>query len=154
MTDGEVESGAGEEEIPFVSAEPNPFWKENAEKLVRESISSIEDTARQFVVITSLLQGIYFHAITFSDLRAWSGYSLLIYVAPLFFWLLSLIFAVLVFFRRTFDTNINSSQRSKETFEKIVKEKCRLVQVSGIALILSFVALLLAFLHYLGLIFA
>lgn len=154
MTEGEVESGAGEEEIPFVPAEPNPFWKENAEKIVGESISAIEATARQFVLITSLLQGIYFHAITFSDLRAWSGYSLLIYVAPLFFWLLSLIFAVLVFFRRTFDTNINSSQRSKETFEKIVKEKCRLVQVSGVALILSFVALLLAFLHYLGLIFA
>ncbi len=154
MTEGDVESGAGEEEIPFVSAEPNPFWKENAEKIVGESISAIEGTARQFVLITSLLQGIYFHAITFSDLRAWSGYSLLIYAAPLFFWLLSLIFAVLVFFRRTFDTNINSSQRSKETFEKIVKEKCRLVQVSGIALILSFVALLLAFLYYLGLVFA
>ncbi len=142
------------EEIPVIPVEPNPFWKENAEKLVGESISSIEGTARQFVLITSLLQGIYFHAITFSDLRAWSGYSLLIYAAPLFFWLLSLIFAVLVFFRRTFDTNINSSQRSKETFEKIVKEKCRLVQVSGIALILSFVALMLAFLHYLGVIFA
>lgn len=143
-----------EEDIPVISVEPNPFWKENAEKLVGESISSIEATARQFVVITSLLQGIYFHAITFSDLRVWSGYSALVYVAPLFFWLLSLIFSVLVFFRRNFETNINSTQRSKETFEIIVKEKCRLVQVSGVALILSFVALLVAILHYMGAIFA
>ncbi len=73
MTEGEIESGAGEEEIPFVSAEPNPFWKKNAEKLVGESISAVEDTAKQFVVVTGLLQGIYFHAIAFSDMKDQKG---------------------------------------------------------------------------------
>ncbi|MCQ1536117.1 hypothetical protein FTO70_10585 [Methanosarcina sp. KYL-1] len=154
MQEEGTETDVPDEEIPVIPVEPNPFWKQNAEKLVGESISSIEDTARQFVVITSLLQGIYFHAIAFSDLRVWSEYSVLIYVAPLFLWLLSLSFAVLVFFRRNFKTNINSTQISRETFEKIVKEKCWLVQVSGVALIFSFAALLVAFLHYLGLLFA
>ena len=57
MTEREAERGAVEGDIPFVSAEPNPFWKKNAEKIVGESILAVEDTAKQFVTITSLLQG-------------------------------------------------------------------------------------------------
>jgi aminoglycoside/choline kinase family phosphotransferase len=68
MTEGEIESGADDEEIPFISAEPNPFWKKNAEKLVSESIPVVEDTVKQFVAVTGLLQGIYSHAIAFSDI--------------------------------------------------------------------------------------
>ncbi len=83
MTERKVESGAGEGDIPFVPSEPNPFWKKNAEKIVGESISVVEDTAKQFVTITSLLQGIYFHAITFSDIKLAEGHSVLIYLAPL-----------------------------------------------------------------------
>jgi len=141
------------EEIPVVPVEPNPFWKQNAEKLVGESFSSIETTARQFVVITSLLQGIYFHAIAYSDLRIWSEYSILIYVAPLMLWLLSLVFAVMVFFRSMHEININSSKESKKVFHKVLKKKCRLVQFSGFFLIVSFVALTVAVLHYLGVVF-
>jgi hypothetical protein len=69
MTEGEVDSGVVAEDAPFVYSEPNPFWKKNAEKIVGESVSGIEDTAKQFVTITGLLQGIYFHAIAFSDMK-------------------------------------------------------------------------------------
>ncbi|MCC4765527.1 hypothetical protein FXW07_02480 [Methanosarcina sp. DH1] len=150
MTEGEVESGAGEEEIPSFPAEPNPFWKKNAEKLVGESISAVEDTAKQFVVVTGLLQGIYFHAIAFSDIKGAEGYSVLIYLAPLVLWLLSLIFAVMVLFRKKYEININSTRDSKEKFEDMVKIKYRYIRISGFLLILSFVALAVAFLHYLG----
>ena len=142
------------EEIPVIPVEPNPFWKQNAEKLVGESFSSIETTARQFVVITSLLQGIYFHAIAYSDLRIWSEYSILIYVAPLLLWLLSLIFAVMVFFRNMYEININSSENSKKVFHDVLMKKCLFVQISGFFLIFSFVALTVAILHYLGVIFS
>jgi uncharacterized membrane protein len=150
MTEGEIESGADEEEIPFIPAEPNPFWKKNAEKLVGESISVVEDTAKQFVAVTGLLQGIYFHAIAFSDIRQADGYSILIYLAPLVLWLLSMIFAVMVLFRKRYEININSTRDSKEKFEEMVKIKYRYIRISGIFLILSFVALTIAFLHYLG----
>jgi len=150
MTEGEIESGAGEEEIPFVPVEPNPFWKKNAEKLVGESISAVEDTAKQFVVVTGLLQGIYFHAIAFSDIKGAEGYSVLIYLAPLMLWLLSLIFAVMVLFRKRYEININSTRDSKEKFEEMMKIKYRHIRISGFFLILSFVALAIAFLHYLG----
>jgi len=149
MNEGEIESGAGEEEIPFVPVEPNPFWKKNAEKLVVESISAVEDTAKQFVVVTGLLQGIYFHAIAFSDIKGAEGYSVLIYLAPLVLWLLSLIFAVMVLFRKKYELNINSTSNSKKVFEDMVKIKYRYIRISGFFLILSFVALAVAFLQYL-----
>ena len=149
MTEGEIGSGAGEEEIPFVPAEPNPFWKKNAEKLVGESISVVEDTAKQFVVVTGLLQGIYFHAIAFSDIKGASGYSILIYLAPLVLWFLSLVFAVMVLFRKRYEININSTSDSKKKFEEMVKIKYRYIRISGIFLVLSFVALAIAFLYYL-----
>jgi len=138
------------EETPFVPVEPNSFWKQNAEKLVGESISSLEDSAKQFIAITGLLQGIYFHAITFSDVRKESAYSVLIYIAPLLLWLLSLIFAMLVLFRKKYGININSSRDSKETFEKIAKGKYQFIQISSLFLILSFIALIIAVLHYMG----
>lgn len=153
MTEGEVERGADEENIPFVPAEPNTFWKKNAEKLVGESVSVVEDTAKQFVTITGLLQGVYFHAIAFSDIRQAEGYSVLIYLAPLVLWLLSLIFAVLVLFRRRYEINIKSTSDSKEKFEEMVNTKYRYIHISGIFLILSFIALAVAFLHYLGVFF-
>lgn len=150
MTEGEIESGAGEKEIPSFSSELNPFWKKNAEKLVGESISAVEETAKQFVVVTGLLQGIYFHAIAFSDIRRAEWYSVLIYLAPLVLWLLSLIFAVMVLFRKKYEININSTRDSKEKFEDMVKIKYRYIRISGFFLILSFVALAVAFLHYLS----
>lgn len=139
-----------EEEAPVKEAEPNPFWKQNAEKLVGESISSVEDTAKQFVIITGLLEGIYFHAITFSDVKSMEGSSVLIYVAPLVLWLISLIFAVMVLVRKKYGININSSRDSKEKFEKILEGKYQLIRISGLFLILSFVALTIALLEYLG----
>ena len=54
---------------PIVPIEPNPFWLENAQKLVAESVSTIEDVAKQLIVVNSLLEGIYFHAITFSEVK-------------------------------------------------------------------------------------
>lgn len=78
------------------SAEFHPFWKENAEKIVKESISVMEDTVKQFAVISERFQGIYYHAIAFSDIKGAEGYSVLMSLAPLVLWLLSLIFAVMV----------------------------------------------------------
>ena len=151
MNGEESESETDEEEVPvIVLTEPNPFWKQNAEKLVGESISSVEDTAKQFVTITGLLEGIYFHAITFSDVKNVEGISVLIYVAPLVLWLASLIFAVMVLVRKKYGLNINSSRDSKEKFEEILEGKYQLIRISGGFLILSFVALTIAVLHYMG----
>lgn len=153
MTENDNTNETSEEDIPIVHTEPNPFWKQNAEKLVGESISSMEDTAKQFIAITGLLQGIFFHAIAFSDIKYSSSSSGVIYYAsPLLLWFLSLLFAVFVLFRKRYGININSSQDSKEKFEEIVVGKYKLLRISGVFLVLSFAALVLAFLQYLGII--
>ena len=110
----------------------------------------MEDTAKQFVTITGLLEGIYFHAIAFSDVKNVEGISVLIYAAPLVLWLASLIFALMVLVRKKYGININSSRKSKETFEEILEEKYKHIRISSVFLILSFVALIIALLHYMG----
>lgn len=150
MTESEVENEVAADDTPFVPSEPNPFWKKNAEKIVGESVSSIEDTAKQFVAINGILQGIYFHAIAFSDMKNAPFHTVLIYASPLVLWFLSLLFAVLVLFRNKYNININSSEISKKSFEKIVIGKYRLLWISGLFLVLSFAALMIAFLRYLN----
>ena len=135
MIENEVDSKVDAENIHDIPLEPNPFWKKNAEKIIGESISSIEDTAKQFVTISGVLQGIYFHAIAFSDLKNASFHTILIYVTPLVLWFLSLLFAVFVLFRNKYKININSSEISKQCFEKIVVGKYRLLWVSGFFLV-------------------
>lgn len=139
------------DEPPIITPEPNPFWRENAQKLVGESISTIEEVAKQLIAVNSLLEGIYFHAITFSDVKPAiaTTWIAVIYLAPIFLWLMSLVFAVLTLSPNVYKININSSSASKETFEEIVSNKHGMLKVSGFFLIISFVALMVAMGHYL-----
>ena len=116
-----------------------------------ESISTIEDVAKQLIAVNSLLEGIYFHAITFSDVKPvmTSTWITVIYLSPIFLWLMSLVFAVLTLSPNAYKININSSSASKETFEEIVSKKHGMLKVSEVFLILSFIALMVALAHYL-----
>jgi uncharacterized membrane protein len=130
-------------EPPIVPIEPNPFWRENAQKLVAESFSTIGGVAKELIVVNSLLEGIYFHAITFSEVKpVLTGWIAAIYLAPIALWLLSLVFAVLTLSPKSYKININSSRDSKERFEEIVSKKHGMLKISEAFLIVSFVALL------------
>ena len=138
------------DETPDISIEPNPFWRENAQKLVSQSISTIEEVAKQLIVVNSLLEGIYFHAITFSDVKPiLTGWIAVLYLMPIALWLASLVCAVWTLALKTYGININSSQDSKERFEQIVLKKHRRLIISEMFLILSFVAVFIAMVHYL-----
>ena len=143
-------AGQVTDEPPIVVPEPNPFWKKNAESLVGGSITAMEDTAKQIIVLTGLLEGLYFHAISFSDLRgALDGLMLVVYLAPLVLWLASLLCAMLTLSRKDYDININSSSNSKQVFESIVKNKyCRL-KMAEVFLFASFLPLIIAVYYYL-----
>jgi len=142
---GEVTSGP-----PIIVPEPNPFWKKNAENLVGESISSMADVAKQIIVVTSLLEGLYFHAITFSDLRGMlDGGQLLVYLMPIAPWLASLIFAMWSLSPKDYQININSSHESKQTFEEIVNTKYYRLKMAEVFLIASFLPLMIATYCYL-----
>lgn len=138
------------EEPPVIAPKPNPFWKENARKLVGESISTIEGVAKQLIVVTSLLEGLYFHAITFSDLRgSLSGGMVWVYLAPLVLWLASLFFAMWTLLPEAHEININSTRSSKKTFENIVSEKHLRLKVAEAFLLSSFLPLMIAVYYYL-----
>jgi hypothetical protein len=136
---------------PVIIPEPNPFWKENAKKLVGESVSTIESVAKQIIVVTCLLEGLYFHAITFSDLRgSLSGGMVWVYLAPIVLWLASLFFAMWTLLPEEHEININSSRSSKEAFEKMVSEKHLRLKVAEAFLLASFLPLLVAVYYYLA----
>ena len=89
--------------------------------------------------MTSLLEGLYFHAIAFSDLRgSLVEVMLLVYLAPIVFWLVSLFFAMWTLLPKAHRININSTSSSKETFEKIVSEKHLMLMVAEAFLLASF----------------
>lgn len=138
------------EEPQEIPVEPNPFWRRNAENLVGESISTIEDVAKQLIAVNSILEGIYFHAIAFSDIKpVMNTWIAVLYLVPIALWLFSLVFAVWTLSPRQYDININSSHNSKKRFEEILLYKHKLLKISEGFLIFSFIALFAAVMHYL-----
>jgi hypothetical protein len=137
--------------LPIKIAEPDPFWRQNAQKLVEGSVDTLDNMAKQLITLTSLLEGLYFHAITFSDLRGTlGGFVIWFYIAPIALWLASLLFAVWTLFPKTYDINIGSSRNSKETYEQIVSKKHFRLKISATLLVLSFPPLMVAVYYYLN----
>ena len=130
--------------------ETRKFWRDNAKAMLSDSIGSLEGAAKQIIVVTSLLEGIYFHAITFSEIKkSITIISGIFYLSPFLLWLISLLFASLVFLPRNYEVNINSFRNSKEEFIKIVSYKHKMLKVSQVILFISFVFLLVAMAIYL-----
>jgi hypothetical protein len=135
---------------PIVVAEHNLLWKENARKLVGESITTIEAVAKQIIIVTGLLEGLYFHAITFFDLKGYlSGEMVWVYLSPIVLWLASLFFAMWTLLPQAQEININSSRSSKETFEDIVARKHLRLMISEALLLASFLPFLIAVYYHL-----
>jgi hypothetical protein len=146
------QAGLSDEELP-IAPDPNlKFWKDTAKGLLGESIKSIEETAKQIIGVAGILEGLYFHAIAYSDIRGHLGGvgPLLLYLSPLLLWLVSLLAALLVFFPRTYASNISSWRESKAAFERIVTYKHTMLKIAGLFLILGALALFTAMGAYLA----
>ena len=117
-----------------------------------ESIKSIEETAKQIIGVAGILEGLYFHAIAYSDIRGQLGGvgPLLLYLLPLLLWLVSLLAALLVFFPRAYASNISSWRESKAAFERIVAYKHAMLKIAGLFLVLGALALFAAMGAYLA----
>ena len=145
-------------EVP--AAQPSAmdrFWLETARSVSKESIAALEDAAKQLITITSLTQGIYFAAISFSDLKKalvvhdWQGWLLvLLFASPIIFWLVSLAFAVRVFSPETYKTNLQSPDLAKEMLLEIVAYKHKQLRRAHKALLLGFLLLIINIIVYLG----
>ena len=146
------QAALSDEELP-IAPDPNlKFWKDTAKGLLGESIKSIEETAKQIIGVAGILEGLYFHAVAYSDIRGklGSGWLVPLYLLPLALWLVSLLAALLVFFPRAYASNISSWRESKEAFERIVTWKHAALKVAGGFLVLGALALFAAMGAYLA----
>jgi hypothetical protein len=114
------------------------FWRETGKELVRQSIKTIDDTARQIIAVAGILEGLYFHAISFSDIRGeLSGGRIWVYILPIVLLVLSLMVAFIVFFPEHYHINILSSTGSKAAYEDIIKNKLLFMRIAAVLLILA-----------------
>ncbi len=135
-------AGTPDNELPIAGDPSLSFWKTNAKNLLGESIKSLEEAAKQIIGVAGILEGLYFHAVTYANVRGkLTPFTLLIYLAPIAFWLASLTLALLVFFPRAYDTNINSAKASRLAFEEVVAYKHGMLKAAGVALALGSLAL-------------
>jgi hypothetical protein len=148
------------EAVEVQAAQPSAmdrFWLETARSVSKESISALEVAAKQLISITSLTQGIYFAAISFSDLKKalvvhdLQGWLLVfLFASPVILWLISLRFAILVFMPETYKTNLQSPDLAREMLQDIVAYKHRQLKLAHTALLLGFVLLVVNIIVYLG----
>lgn len=133
------------------------FWLETAQGAAKESVTALEEAAKQLISVTSLLQAIYFAAISFSEVKgglasegAVGWMLLLMFVLPIVFWLISLSFAVRVFKPETYKTNLSSPDLAQKMYGDMVAYKHRQLRRAHLFLVLGFVPLVVNIVLYLA----
>lgn len=125
----------------------------------KESITVIEETAKQLIAVDSLLPTIYFAAISFSDLKTvllenaeYRWLMILVFVIPIFIWLCSMYYAVQVFLPSRYYTDLNSPMRARNTFLMISDYKSNKLLRAHRFLVVGFFSLLINIILYLALV--
>jgi p-aminobenzoyl-glutamate transporter AbgT len=104
----------------------------------------------------TLVEGIYFAAVSFSDLHkimavqgtdAWL--RVLLFVSPIVLWLICLFFAVRVFTPETYKTNLSSPELAEGVYKEMVGYKHRNLKRAYWALMAGFVMMIVAVVYYL-----
>ncbi|HYN90119.1 MAG TPA: hypothetical protein VER55_16410 [Ardenticatenaceae bacterium] len=131
--------------------ETRAFWRETGQALVRGSVETLDETARQIITVAGILEGLYFHAIAFGDLHATPPALLVLvaYLAPIVLLLLSLIAALLVFIPDHYRLNIHSSEAGRQVHAHVVASKLRYLRGAAFFLIVGVLAIIPAVLVYL-----
>jgi hypothetical protein len=124
-----------------------------------QTITRLEEAAKQVIAVTAALQGLYLAIFVFSNLRlqlagiqwvlpTWLLWT--VFLLPLVCWLVSLFFATRVFLPRIRpEVNFNEVsagawQKVKEVYRQAAEEKLRWLHRSHNWLVASFVLILLA----------
>ncbi|MBD2341970.1 hypothetical protein H6G64_34125 [Calothrix sp. FACHB-156] len=144
----------------YVGENPNltdDFWLNVLQHRATNSIQLLEDTAKQYITITSFSQTVYFAAISFaevkkslvlfpSDIRL---AIILLLTIPLICWVYALISATRAFAYKIFKTNIQSPRAAKEFYRKVLNHKSLLLKNAFWSLILGFIFLIINLIFYL-----
>jgi hypothetical protein len=138
--------------------ELDEFWLETARTSVKESVSSLEEAAKQLIGAVTLVEGIYFAAVSWSEMKtimAVQGgaafFRIALFVSPIVLWLLCLVYATRVFTPETYQTNLSSPDLAEQFHRSLVKYKHENLKKAHRALLVGFGLMLLAVVAYLWL---
>jgi hypothetical protein len=134
------------------------FWKNTMLELVKGSIASIEGSAKHLVVAASFLEGVYFHALSFSDVKtifgieryaSMHGLIVALFSAPILLWFMVLGCATLALTTKKYLAHPDDPEEAKRIFEEIADAKQRWL-VRGLRLLMvSFAVLFVDIVLYL-----
>lgn len=91
-------------------------------------IRCLEDASKQLIVVSSMLQGIYFAVISLSDIKAtnrndpWFYLFVTLSILILVFWMISLYFATLVFIPEKHEKTKSNDQNAQKELTDQAKE--------------------------------
>jgi len=135
------------------------FWIESIREIKKESISRVEEAGKQLISVITLSQTIYFAAVSFSEAkkslnlinhRAFYWIFIIVLIAPLLLWIVSLVFAVKVFKPEEYDTNLESPTKAQSAIDTAFNNKNRNLQKSFRFLFVGFLLVLITLFIYLG----
>ena len=134
-------------------------WRKVWNEAPVQAITRIEDAAKQMIVVTTGLQGLYVAIFAFSTIRAQVMATpggvpgilvLLLFFTPVVCWLMSLFSATRVFVPRVRpgvnfnEVSVSAWRKVKDAYGQVSEEKLRWLQYSHRWLIASFVLVLIA----------
>jgi hypothetical protein len=138
--------------------ELDEFWLETARAAVRESVASLEEAAKQLIGAVTLVEGIYFAAVSWSEMKTimavagWMAWlRIALFVSPIVLWLACLVYATRVFTPETYQTNLSSPDLAEQFHRDLVKYKHENLKKAHRALLAGFGLMLLAVVAYLWL---
>ncbi len=133
------------------------FWKNTILELAKESIASIEGSAKHLILAASFLEGVYFHAITFSDLKTMfdvASYDHWLLVAlfstPILLWFMVLGCATMVLMTKSYTVHPDDPADARRIIEVIADTKQRWLVWGLRMLMVSFVLLFVDIFIFLG----
>ena len=135
------------------------FWKNAILELAKESIASIEGSAKHLIVAASFLEGVYFHALSFSELKTMFGMAasvnvhwllVALFSVPVLLWFMVLGCATLALMTKKYRGHPDDPEDAKRTFEEIADTKQRWLVWGLRLLMVSFVVLFVDIVLYLG----
>lgn len=135
MNEEKIEEG-------MLITEEEEFWIKRMREVASDSIKSIEEAGKQLIGIITVMEGIYAAVLAFSGIKVIPKGNMLaavIYISPVFLWLISLFFALRVFKTQRYHYYSNSPDSSKQAIQKIADFKHKNLNIAYTFLCISFV---------------
>lgn len=135
------------------------FWKNTILEMAKESITSIEESAKHLIAAASFLEGVYFHAISFADLKIIFGsvryfdhHWLLVFLfsLPVLLWFMVIGCATMALTTKAYTVHPDEAQDARRVIETIANTKQRWLMRGLYVLMASFVVLFVDIVIFLG----